>query len=287
MADKNRLTCPICTSTFFEIFPAGECQVCGQLVCGHCIQHDHPDHETSICQACVIKSTAYGQLSEMTTDELITIVNDPDSDRSPTAVIVLAEKKDVSAVSALCDALKSDRTGVRRESAKALGQLGSKEAIPSLTTGLKDPQPAVRSHCIASLAALSADAAIPEIRKLINDESAQPAIYAAHAIAELMKQEGLPILQDLLKTHDNPTVRSEALLAISRINKELAFHLALDCLNDPHKSIQISACKILTRLNDPQCIPHLKALVEKKPSASVRMTAQSAINKIEIELSQG
>lgn len=283
MADKNRLTCPICKSTFFNLFPAGECQTCQQLVCGHCIQHGHPDHETSICQTCVLERTPYGQLSELKVKELVEILLDPETEQSPLAATVIGEKNDLTAVPSLCKALKSCRIDVRREAAKALGKLGSKEAATSLTDGLKDPEPVVRSNCIASLAKLNVQTIIPQIKEMLNDTSKQVAGYAVHALARLQRKDSSITLNNLVINHSEPFIRAEALLALSRLDPDTALEAALNCLKDDKKSVQISACKILEKLNNPQSIPGLIELIDSKPSTTVRMKAFSVLNKIEAE----
>lgn len=81
--DKKTMTCPICNSTFFNIFPAGKCETCSRLVCGHCIHHDHPDHDDSICQDCMEKMTPRGRVAQMEEGELLAVLNDPSSTDSP------------------------------------------------------------------------------------------------------------------------------------------------------------------------------------------------------------
>ena len=107
--DKKRLSCPICNSTFFNIFPSGQCQKCFQLVCGHCIQHDNPEHENSICRDCIEKLTPYGQLAEMDLNQLVIVLQDASSKQSPIVPRLLADRKDQDAVSHLCKALESNR----------------------------------------------------------------------------------------------------------------------------------------------------------------------------------
>lgn len=280
MPDKQRLTCPICSSPFFNIFPAGECQACKQLVCGHCIQHDHPDHDTSICQSCVFKGTPYGQLSEMTVDELCSILASEAPQKSEIAATLLAEKEDLSAVTPLCLALDSRLTGVRRESAKSLAKLGSKEAIPFLEKGLADPEPAVRSYCIAGLARLEAYDALPKINGLLDDPSKQVAGHAVHALATLMNNEAVGLISDLVMNHPVPFVRCEALLALSRLQPDAALDPALTCLRDTEKSVQISALKILGKLKNPESIPNLMALLDADPPATVRINATAVLKQL-------
>lgn len=280
MSDKNALNCPICQSSFFNIFPAGECQTCHIVACGHCMIHDHPDHEESICQQCMFKATPRGQLSEMIVDDLIELLLNQESEKSAMAAMVLAEKNDNRSVKALISALKDSRGSVRRESAKALGILQDNDAIPNLIDALGDQDPSVRSSCINALAAMEVKDSLNMIEQFINDSSRQVAGHAIHALAAIQKNDSVPLLKQVINSHEVAYIRCEALLALSRLDKKLGLEAAVTCLSSPDKTIQISACKIIARINDPKGIDPLQQLIDKKPPVSVRMTAQSSINKI-------
>lgn len=283
MSDKHALICPICNSTFFNIFPASTCQICETLVCGHCITHDHPDHQKSVCQTCLIKETPYGRLSELDSTDLITILQNPASEESALAAVIIAEKNDPASVAPLCQAMSDNRIDVKREASKALGILKDKSAVPYLLTGLDDPNPSVQSSCIKALSSIKAEEAVSRLKLLINNESKQVAGHAVHGIASILEKESLPFLKDIIENHDIPFIRCEALLTLSRLDKEAALESASACLAESDKSIQISACKILARLNDARSIPVLEKLIKSNPAVSVSLTAQSAIQKIEDE----
>lgn len=278
--EKKRQTCPICSSTFLNIFPAGECQVCSQLVCGHCIQHDSPDHESSICQNCIIKMTPYGRVAQMAENELLEILQDTASKESALVARLLGEKKYKTAVLPLCQALKSSRIDVRREAAIALGSMESNQAVPYLIDVLNDPEPAVRSRVISSLAKLGATEALPQIKKQLDDPSRQVAGHSVQALGKLMGHKACGIFKDLIQGHTSGYVRSEALAVLAGLNHEMTLAAALECLADPEKSVRISACKILIRLNDLEAAPNLEKLIEKECSASVRIMAQTTLNKL-------
>ncbi len=278
---KHRLTCPICSSTFFAIFPAGFCQVCSRPVCGHCIQHDNPDHPAgSICQDCVIKLSPAGRISELETDKLLELLKDPASPDSPLVAGLLGQKQDHSFVLPLCRALTSSRIDVRREAALALGNLGSQTAVPSLLSALKDPEPAVRSRAAVSLAKLDAKEAVPSLKKMKDDPSRQAAGHAVQALGQLLGSEACSLMNEMVHHHPSNFVRCEALAVLAGLDHETALSAALECLEDPVKAVVISACKILVRLNDLEAAPKLEKTIEKARSASVRMNARAALTRL-------
>ncbi len=278
--DKKRLTCPVCGSTFLNLFPAGQCKKCSRLVCGHCIQHYDLETGDSTCQDCLEKMTPYGRVSQMDPEELRLLLEDPASPDSPVAARFLGNQKDCSAVGPLGRALKSDRTAVRREAAIALGKLGDQKAIPGLMTALNDAEPSVRSHAIAALAELDAQEAIPEIKKQLYGTAKQPAGYAVKALGKLMEKDACLLLKEVIAEHPSNFIRCEALGMLSKLSHEMALESAIDCLGDPKKEVMISACKILTKLNDLEAAPKLEKLVVRTSHASVRLNAKLALKSL-------
>ncbi len=276
----KKLTCPICSSTFFNIFPAGECQTCSQLVCGHCIHHDNPDHPKSICQVCINKATPSGQIALMNQEDLLTLLENPNSENRVLVAREMGDRGDSAFVSPLCKVLKSDQPDLRREAAAALGKLNSDEAIPFLIHLLKDLAPAVRSRAAASLADLGANDAIEPLINQIDDASLQAAGHAVWAVGKLMGQEACETLNNLIITHSSNFIRCEALAVLAGLDHDQALAAALECLNDPKKEVIISACKILAKLNDQKAIPVLEKRIETVTSALARLRVEATLNKL-------
>ncbi len=279
-SDGSKLSCPICSSPFLNLFPAGTCQTCSRLVCGHCVHHDSPGHSDSICQDCIEKLTPRGRIAQMEQTELLNVLKDPSSKDSPWAAHMLGERKDSTALEPLFQALESNRIEVRREAAAALGQFANERAVPWLLTALKDSSPAVRSRAACSLAELGAQKALTPIKEQLNDPSRQAAGFAVQALGKLMGDKACDLLNTVVHDHTSGFVRCEALAVLAGLNHELALTCALKCLNDPKKEVIISACKILSKLNDLEAAPQLQELIEKKPPASIRIKATATLNKL-------
>lgn len=278
--DSRRLSCPICRSTFVEIFPAGECGTCGQLVCGHCIHHDIPGREDSICQECMFQLTPAGRLSKMTVDDLIQILEDPVSDESALAAGILSKMPDPSTVAALCRALTSTRLDVRRESAAALGKLKNDAAIPHLLKALDDSSPVVQSRAAASLGQLQASDAVLLLKALVDNPSRQVAGHAVQALGKLMGKGADRFFNTLALEHPSDFIKCEALAILFDLNRDLAMSTALKSLASNDKKVVLFACKLLDRFNDIRAVPALQQLIEKQPAASIRITAAAVLKKI-------
>ncbi len=279
-SDLHRLACPVCRSTFVNIFPAGRCDTCGQLVCGHCLQHDLPEREDAICQDCLFKQTPLGRLTETASKDLAGILSAPDSDESVLAARILGERGDDIAVDSLCAALSSKRTEVRREAAAALGSIPTEKAVPNLTAALNDPAPAVRARAAEALAQLSCSDAVPALKKQVNDPSSQAAGHAAHALKKLLKKEAADYFKSLADEPPSDFIRCEALGILADIDPDAALFSALLCLDSGSKKVLVFACKVLYRLNDIRAVPSLQKLMETRPPASVRIPAQAALDKM-------
>lgn len=176
--------------------------------------------------------------------------------------------------------MKSDRIDVRREAAIALGKIQNNRAVPFLISALNDSAPVVRSQAAGSLARLDAKEAVPLLIKQLNDPSRQAAGYAVQALGKLQGNDAIDLLNNLVTSHASDFIRCEALAVLADIDHGTALTAALKCLDDPQKKVIISACKILTRLNDQKAAPKLQELIDKGSSASVRITATASLNKI-------
>ncbi len=276
----KKLTCPICSSTFFNIFPAGECQTCSQLVCGHCIHHDNPDHPERICQVCIGKATPSGRIALMNQEDLLILLENPNSENRVLVAREMGDREDPVFASPLCKALESDQSDLRREAAAALGKLDSDEAIPFLISVLNDSAPAVKSRAAASLADLGAVEAIEPLIKQIDDSSLQAAGHAVWAVGKLMGQDACETLNNLIKFHSSNFIRCEALAVLAGLDHDQALAASLECLNDPKKEVIISACKILAKLNDQEAIPAIEKRIATIPSALAKLRAEATLNKL-------
>lgn len=279
--DKKRLICPLCNSSFVHLFPAGTCQECDKIFCGHCIHHDHPDFNGTICQDCLEKKTPLGKLAQLEFEALLDILEDPSAADRTLAARILGSKKELRAVDALCRVLAgSNRTDVRREAAVALGDIGSPEAIPSLLNSLDDHVPAIRSRAAASLAKLGASHAIPKLKHMLDDPSAQAAGHAVYALAVLTGKDGCPLLDHLVRNHPSGPVRREALDCLTKLDPDLGLEAALFCLEEKQKDLLIFTCKIVNRLKDIRAVPGLQKLIASGPAASVRNTASAVLKNL-------
>ncbi len=277
---KQKSNCPICGSTFLNIHPAGECNVCFQSVCGHCLDHDNPEHNGSICQECLVKMSPYGRLKEKEPDELFAILEDSSSKDCHLVARLLGDLSEPAALSPLCRALKSERLDVRRESVTSLGKLGNEKAIPHLVEVLNDPAPVVRSRAALALAELDAKEALEPLTRQLDDSSRQAAGNAVRALGKLMGKEASNQLKTLIQNHKSTFIKCEALTVLIGLDHEMALDAALVCLHDQKKELALTACKSRTKLNYLEAVPELKKLMDTTASASIRINAQATLIKL-------
>lgn len=276
------MVCPICGAPFVNIFPAGQCEECGLTVCGHCIHHDHPEHDIRICESCIQKKTPIGKLKELPLEQLIRILLDPEQPQSQLAARLMGEQQMEKALEPLCRALESNRVDVRREAAVALGRIGNEAAVKPLAALLEDETAAIRAKAVSALSALNAGQALEKITQMIDDPSRQVAGHALHAIARLDGKNALPLLCDLFVHHTSPFLKCETLFVLSELDADAAVREAIRGLKVPEKEIVVSSCKVLGRCKDPTAVGPLEELLGKENlPASVRSAAKAALIKIQ------
>ena len=125
-------------------------------------------------------------LGSIAVDDLVaTVQAHPDEQVVECCVEVLGHVGDPRAVPCLISALASsgpDSCGVRVVAARALGSLGSPQAISALVEGLKDGEAALTVACIDALVKIGAAAAVPHITATLCSVDRPVAAAAAGAL---------------------------------------------------------------------------------------------------------
>ena len=95
-----------------------------------------------------------------------------------------------------------------------------------------------------------------------------------------MGAEAGGFFEKMVYSHTSNYIRCEALGVLAGLDRERALAAAIDCLGHSDKKVVISACKILAKLNDLEAAPKLKELIDGKPPATVRITAEATLNQL-------
>jgi HEAT repeat protein len=144
---------------------------------------------------------------------------------------------------------------VRQSAAFALARSGGDKALPALAQALRQPgrvsetaRMALRAHPPKALEPLFLARGVPT-----------PAL--AGLIGDLRYQRGRELLSTLAQS-GSPALRSEALLALAKIDRAAAVTLARGFVkNEKHRSLRVSATRVLAAARDPEAAAALASLV--------------------------
>ncbi|HYC58398.1 MAG TPA: HEAT repeat domain-containing protein [Thermoanaerobaculia bacterium] len=158
-----------------------------------------------------------------------------------------------SAIASLAAASRDPQNLVRLYAARALGEIGSRNAVPALIAALRDERANVRAQAALAIYKIGDDAnvrkaAVPVLIKDLEDESDR--FYAVQTLEELGPRatSAVPALQELLrKTTDRSTHDS-----INRALEEITMvYKPLPVREEPLEKTSV----LIARLNDAKARP--------------------------------
>ncbi|MBN2369433.1 MAG: HEAT repeat domain-containing protein [Vicinamibacteria bacterium] len=126
----------------------------------------------------------------------------------------------VRAVPTLISSLRDEDLHTRANAARALGRIGSREAVEELVIALSDDQGLVRSEAARALGRIgvTAEPAVPALARLLSDTDEQVRAMAARALGFIPgATAAVPELNAALHD-DSPRVAREVRKALSRIH---------------------------------------------------------------------
>jgi Arc/MetJ family transcription regulator len=150
-------------------------------------------------------------------------------------------------VSVLISALEDEDNGVRRDAAKALGEMGDSRALePLILVLLEDDDKYVRADVARALGVLGDTGAVePLMQALLEDEDSSVRDNAAEALGVLGDSRAVePLIQALLEDEES-SVRIEAAKALGEIGDNRAVEALTQALEDEDASVRYWAQKAL------------------------------------------
>lgn len=208
---------------------------------------------------------------------------------------------------------------VRASSGRAVGRLGTREAVPELVRGLRDPQVDVRVVCAAALWRLPDPAAVPALLELIKDGDESARDWAVLALGVIRDQRATqPLIAMLSDPADN--VRMDVIRSLGRIgdvnglaalrahanNKDRPMDERLEALNsigalrgpekvnvlvrflpDPESQIRRRAAVVLGQVGDALVIPQIRRRLPQEKDAEVEAALKEALTAIEERMKEG
>ncbi len=178
---------------------------------------------------------------------------------------------------------KKDRD-VRRDAAKALGQIGNTrnmESVIPLVQALKYENEEIRTEAAWFLEQIekadTTEPIIPLIQAL-KDKKEEVRTEAAKAIGKIGDQRATKHLVKALKDKER-NVRVEATKAIRKIGDPRTIKPLIKALKDEEEDVRLQAVKAIEKIGDPRAAKHLvKAL--KDEDGDVRVEAAKALGQI-------
>jgi HEAT repeat protein/Na+/melibiose symporter-like transporter len=133
------------------------------------------------------------------------------------AVRTLAAERTALAVEELVQALHDPSIEVRREAARALGEIGDPRAVPALLQMLNDPTSGIRVECAEALGKIGDRGALPHLLAMLQAEQIEARLAATQALRQLGDAQALPALLERLQQAPGPLEQSRLLEAIGHL----------------------------------------------------------------------
>jgi HEAT repeat protein len=181
--------------------------------------------------------------------ELIACLSDTEHQVRTSAARALGELGEKDAILPLIQSLKDSVDSVRYEAALALGKLGSVESARELLPLLASSSDLVRAAAARTLGELRFQPASSMIQELLEDKSGLVKNWSAGALGKLRAKESLHGIRKLLKSEEYWT-RSNALEALAQISPEEATKDATHFLESGNPWDRKAALLVLARLDD-------------------------------------
>ncbi|MBD0337594.1 MAG: HEAT repeat domain-containing protein, partial [Cyanobacteria bacterium Co-bin13] len=239
---------------------------------------------------------------------LLTALEHPDWQQRAAAAYLLGQlgAEAELAVPALASVLADDHPAVRFTATRALGQIGSVEAVNALPKALEDEDESVRANGILALFQLGADAhsEFPQLFDVLAERGLSESAYPswASSSAELQVAGLTAILED-----GNWSIRSYAVDALAEMGRDQPDTLPLmsssahpsgltrglgdtvvrhigsesliEALQSPSAGTRRAAAQMLGKLRSAAAVPHLLALL-KDADEFTRVASIEALGQI-------
>ncbi len=212
------------------------------------------------------------------------------------AVRTLAAERTALAVEELVQALHDPSSEVRREAARALGEIGDPRALPALLKMLNDPTSDIVAECAEALGKIGSPDAIPHLLPLLEAERIETRLAVVQALRQMGDPRALPALLERLEHAPGPLEQSRLLEAIGHLlphaesewlQKLEVGHRLIQRLPSPHPEVRIESANALSNLPaEPNLAPALREHLsrEGEPAAIAALARALAHHGTEEEV---
>lgn len=160
-----------------------------------------------------------------------------------------------NAIAALTSLLSYGNVDIRVGAIRALGAMGTREALLYLRKILSDPSPLVRYYACLTLGETSDPSILEDVASYLDDKDSNVREAANEAFAR-MPDAGRPILFRMLRD-GNPLQKIGAATSIRKSKYRAATPILLDMLRDPSPEVKISTVAALMAIADPASVEGL------------------------------
>ncbi len=153
--------------------------------------------------------------------DTVTRLDDPDATVREEAARALGRIGSEEAVDALIERLRDPQSTIRVQAARALGQIGDARAVPALVEGLKSPSVELQEVCAQALGEIGGRDSVKRLKVLVTDEQHNRTERVLVSGAEAVSKHGIVeaawnILPRLHET-PNPVLRRQLAVAMGNL----------------------------------------------------------------------
>ncbi len=184
---------------------------------------------------------------------------------------------DPSVFRGLAGTLRDEKTGIRAESAYAIGILGGGSAVRDLLAATQDPESDVRAAAATALGKVGTAEDGRGLIPLLADQSATVRNRALQAIGVLRVRDAGPALREMFEQNRRRELGTRVLGSLSRIGDSTQGDLFRELLvsNDPEQ--RRLAVEGLGRIADASMLPSFKKDYQREKNGTVRLAYNFAI----------
>lgn len=182
-------------------------------------------------------------------------------------------------------ALEDRDIGVKRETAKVLGETRSEMALVPLEAAVGDEDYSVRIEAVKSLGLIGSERAIELLRDTFKDQNRAVRLEAADALMQIGSEKALEVLISALGANDD-FVRIGAVGALGRTNSRQVAEALIKAFQEEDKLVRLGAAEALGRMRSERAVELFVDALEDKDEF-VRWIATKALGEINSDKTSG
>jgi len=168
---------------------------------------------------------------------------------------------------------------VRSNAIRTIWEVNDKVLLPEIYAALKDKRLEVRESASRALQFIGDQTSLPYLKSALLDPEPIVRCNAVEALGKLAGASTVGILNNILKTDIDLTVRATTARTLGSIHQEDAIPGLINALNDDSFAVRSEAALALGEIGDSSSIPALEKAAED-PNIQVRNSAKNALKKL-------